>query len=559
MTQSTVTALLTTFVIGLLTACSNVSDTDQPPLTPAAETEADVPPNVLIIVVDDLGFSDLGVLGGEIATPNLDALASDGLLLTNFFVGGTCSPTRSMLLSGVDHHLVGLGTMREHIQTNQVGLPGYEGYLNDRAITISQRLKPAGYRTYVTGKWHLGMSEETSPAARGFDKSFVLLNGGAGHFDQTGLHARVDPAPYREDGLSVDLGEDFTYSSDFYTNKLIGYLEADKDKGTPFFAYLAYTAPHWPLQAPPEDIAKYQGRYDAGWQAIQAERFEKQKAMGLVSESAILPEIVTDWPAWETLDPETRAYEAKRMEVFAAMVDRTDQQIGVLIDYLKTSGQYDNTVIIFMSDNGSEGAALQDIEPFVSWIPEFDPSLDALGTAESYAFLEERWAQVGDTPFALFKGMASDGGSHVPAFITYGGFDRQAGRYDGILSVLDIAPTLLDLADLEEEQIDGVYPLQGRSLVPLLNAEVETVRGDRVGIGYELFNKRYYRRGDWKVVHQHAPWGPDDWQLFNMASDPGETNDVSADYPELTAELIAAWQAHAEKNGIVLGEGVPER
>lgn len=541
----------------LIAACA------QPGSVPEAGSEAPdaqvVQPNILIIVADDLGYSDLGAFGGEIATPNLDALINDGLMLTNFFVGGTCSPTRSMLMSGVDHHLAGLGTMGEHIQDNQVGQPGYEGYLNDRVITISERLQSAGYETYMTGKWHLGMTEETSPAARGFDKSYVLLNGGAGHFDQTGLHAKIHPAPYREDGLSVDLTEDFSYSSDFYTQTMINYLDAGRETDQPFFAYLAYTAPHWPLQAPPEDMAKYQGRYDAGWHAIQAERLDRMQALGLVSETATLPDIVTDWPAWEELDPETRVYEARRMEVFAAMVDRLDQQVGILIDYLKSTDQYDNTVIIFMSDNGSEGAALQDIEPFASYIPTFDDSLEALGTAASYVFLEERWAQVGSTPYGLFKGMASDGGSHVPAFITHSGFANQSGRYDGNLSVLDIAPTLLELAGVEETLQDGIYPLQGKSVLPLLLGSTDAVRAEAEGIGYELFNKRYYRRGNWKAVHQHAPWGPDDWQLFDMSADPGETNDLSAEHPDIRASLIAAWQAHADANGIVLGEGMPDR
>lgn len=544
-------------VIALMAGCRMQGSLSKPAAASVSEETAALP-NILIIVADDLGYSDLGAFGGEISTPNLDALAMDGLLLTNFFVGGTCSPTRSMLLSGVDHHIAGLGTMTEHIQENQIGQPGYEGYLNDRVISIADRLKSANYRTYMTGKWHLGMTKETSPNARGFDKSFVLLNGGAGHFDQTGLHAKVHPAPYRRDTEMVDLPEDFTYSSDFYTETLIDYMESGRETGDPFFAYLSYTAPHWPLQAPPEDIAKYAGRYDKGWHALQAERFARMKSLGLVPESARLPKIVTDWPAWENLDPETRAYEARRMEVFAAMVDRMDQQVGVLIDYLKRSNQFDNTVIIFLSDNGPEGAALQDIEPFLSYIPNFDSSLEALGTAASYTFLEERWAQAINTPYSLFKGMASDGGSHVPAFITYSGFSNQGGRYDGNLSVMDIAPTLLDLTDIEEGE--GVtHPIQGKSILPLLTNQVDTVRGASEGIGYELFNKRYYRKGKWKVVHQHKPWGPNDWQLFDMLADPGETNDLSNEYPEIRARLISAWEDHALENGIVLGEGMPDR
>ena len=247
----------------LAAACSQSGvDTPEAVTDKATQTAANTPlkasrPNILLIVGDDVGYSDLGAYGGEIETPNLDALAKNGRQLTNFYVAGTCSPTRAMLMSGADHHLVGLGAMGEHMAPNQVGQPGYETHLNDRAVTIATRLKAADYRTYMAGKWHLGKTEELSPAARGFDKSMALLVGGASHLDERGLNSVIDPAKYREDGKLVPLPEEFKYSTDYYTDKMISYLESSKDSGKPFFGYLAYTAPHWPLHARPEDCLLY--------------------------------------------------------------------------------------------------------------------------------------------------------------------------------------------------------------------------------------------------------------------------------------------------------------
>ncbi|MEM8935989.1 MAG: arylsulfatase [Pseudomonadota bacterium] len=520
-------------------------------------------PNFLIIVADDLGYSDLGAYGGEINTPNLDRLSKEGLLFTNFYVAGTCAPTRAMLLTGVDHHRAGLGNMVEHIAPNQRNQPGYEGYLNERVVTMSERLQDAGYRTYMAGKWHVGSSENSSPAARGFDRSFVLVRGGANHFDNTGLNGKQHPAPYREDGVKTSLPEDFSYSTDFYTDKLIQYLDESKDSDEPFFAYLTYTAPHWPLQAPPENIAKYEGVYDAGWKVIQEARLNRMKKLGLVSMEATAPEIVTKYPAWGELSDHTRQVEARRMEIFAAMVDRLDRKVGELIAFLKETGQYDNTVILFMSDNGNEGAALQNLPIFADWIPRFDNSLDNMGEADSYVMIEERWAQVSMTPHRLFKGMPSDGGIRVPAFITYGGFKNQGARHDGVLHVMDIAPTLLSLAGLEPSvtTYEGreVYPVQGLSMLAALNDPAGSVRGEDDGLGWELFNKKAYRKGKWKVVHMHQPWGPDAWQLFDLSVDPGEANDLADVHPEILDTLVGEWDAYAEVNGVILGDKPPER
>ena len=549
-------------------ACSqNTVDAPEPVTDKATQTATSSPlkasrPNILLIVGDDVGYSDLGAYGGEIETPNLDALAKNGLQMTNFYVAGTCSPTRAMLMSGADHHLVGLGAMGEHMAPNQIGQPGYETYLNDRAVTIASRLKTADYRTFMSGKWHLGGTEELSPAARGFDKSIALLVGGASHFDKRGLNANVDPAQYREDGKRVPLPKDFKYSTDFYTDRMIGYLEDSKDSDKPFFGYLAYTAPHWPLHARPEDMVKYTGRYDAGWKALQRERFERMKGMGLIPQTAILPEIATDFPAWETLSEQERAYEAKRMEIFAAMVDRLDQKVGDLIAYLKDSGQYENTIILFMSDNGAEGAAMQDMELFSSYMEGFDNSYESIGTKDSYIFLEERWAQATGTPLRFWKGIVSDGGIKVPAIISYGGAAHQGARYDGVVSVMDLAPTFLELAGANEttglEGKTDIVPLQGKSMLPLLGLG-EPVRSETDGLGWELFTRKGYRLGKWKATHLTADMTDGEWALYDVSLDPGETTDLKSQYPEVMAQMIAGWETYAANNNVIVGNTPPDR
>lgn len=520
-------------------------------------------PNFLLIVADDLGYSDLGIMGSEIRTPNIDALAQDGLLFTNFYSGGTCSPTRAMLMTGIDHHRAGIGTMLEHIAPNQIEQPGYEGYPNENVVTLPELLRDAGYQTYATGKWHLGMTEDKSPAARGFEKSYMLMNGGAGHFDQTGLNDRTHPAPYREDGVKTDLTEEFDYSTDFYTRKMINYIENGRSNDKPFFGYLAYTAPHWPLQAPDEDIAKYKGEYDTGWDAVQQSRMERMKTKGLLPESAQAHPILSLSGTWAEMSDTERAIEAKKMEIYAAMVDRMDQQIGELVSYLKQTDQFDNTAIIFISDNGAEGAPLYELPGFKKWMNSFDNSYENLGKAGSYVFYEERWAQVGMTPFRLYKGMASEGGVHVPAFITYPGFKNQGARHSSVTSVMDIAPTILDIANVEHPngtyKGKPVYEMQGVSWVPVLNEEHEDVRTSTDGHGWELFNKRGYRRGKWKALHLHEPFGPDAWQLYDLSLDPGETQDLASKHPDILMGMVEAWELYAKDNGVVLGNTPPER
>ncbi|MCC7412287.1 MAG: arylsulfatase [Gammaproteobacteria bacterium] len=515
-------------------------------------------PNILVIVADDLGYTDMGVYGGgDIATPNLDRLANEGVLFTNFHSAPACSPTRAMLLSGVDNHAAGLGNMFEELAPNQKGQPGYEGHLSFRVASMAELLADAGYHTYMTGKWHLGLKEETSPAARGFEKSFALLQGGGGHFDRQPIIG-PNPAVYSEDGKSVEeLPADF-YSTRYYAERMIEYLKADAGDGRPFFAYLAFTAPHWPLQAPEDSVAKYAGRYDAGYDALHAERIARMKSLGLVATDIEPFPRQPNEKSWTDLNKEERRREARLMEIYAAMVDDLDVYTGRVIDYLKQTGRYDNTFIFFMSDNGAEGHHLdREWGVLRDWVAKCcDNSYKNMGKANSYLWYGPNWARAGTGPFRLFKGFTTEGGIRVPAFAHYPARIAGGRRSTGFASVMDVMPTVLELAGVKHPggRYRGreVLPMQGKSMLSALDGTAASVHGEDYWMGWELFGKRAIRKGDWKLVWTPAPYGPDGWELFDLHTDPAELRDVAAGNPERVAELRALWDRYVTDDGIIL-------
>ncbi|MEH6577153.1 MAG: arylsulfatase [Amphritea sp.] len=519
--------------------------------TAVAATE-DSRPNILLIVADDLGYSDIGAFGGEIDTPNLDALADSGVRMTSFHTAPTCSPTRAMLLSGTDSHQAGLGNMAELLQPEQKGKPGYEGYLNTQVATLPEVLRGAGYHTYMAGKWHLGRSEEKSPARRGFEESYALIQGGASHFDDQRAIISKDPrAIYRENGKSVDLPKGF-FSSEFYTDRLISNIDSNLQDGKPFFAYAAYTAPHWPLQAPDEYLEKYKGRYQQGYEKIRQARLQRMKAEGIVDKSVSANQpFKEELPAWGELTDEQRQIEARRMEVYAAMVDNLDHHIGRLLDYLETKGELDNTVIMFMSDNGADGNSPELLPGNKQWFAtDYDNSLDNMGRQNSYIWYGPQWGQVGATPFPLYKGYTSQGGIVAPAIISYPGMKAKGEVNNSVISVMDVMPTFLELAGVEQpgQQFNGrqVRSIQG---VSMLDAVEQGVSADRV-IGWELFGRRAIRKGDWKIRLLDAPYGNGEWQLYNLKADPTEKSDLASAEPEKLAELVTDWQHYQELNGV---------
>ncbi len=517
-------------------------------------------PNFLLILADDLGFSDLGAFGGEIPTPHLDALAMRGVRCTGFHSAPACSPTRAMLLTGTDPHIAGIGTMLEVADPSFTGAPGYEGYLNGRVVAVSETLQAAGWHTILSGKWHLGDTDTSRPHVRGFTRSFAMIPAGGSHYAGAGVNSfsTVD-AVYREDGaLVTSLPEDY-YSSDYFATRLIGFLE-DRPRNQPFFAYLPFTAPHWPLHAPPEEIERYKGRYDAGPEALREERLAAMRAAGLCPTDAPVHPFVGGTP-WEELSDDERAWSARTMEVYAAMVSRMDHNIGRVIEHLRASGDLENTVILFLSDNGAEGAMVEAM-PIVGPIiaaqidKHFDNSIDNLGSPTSCCWYGPRWAQAATAPCRLHKSFTTEGGIRVPFFACGPGIASGGAISHAFATAMDIPATLLDWAGVEHPaQWNGreVEPMRGASLARHLSGEVDAVHDEEVETGWELFGRRAIRKGPWKALWIREPEGSGTWQLYDVERDPGETQDRANDEPELLSELIKAWDRYATACGVVDG------
>lgn len=519
-------------------------------------------PNFLVILADDLGFSDIGAFGSEIETPNLDRIAQAGIRLTDFHSAPACSPTRAMLMTGTDHHVAGIGTMLEVAIPGFPGAPGYEGYLNDRVVALPELLRDAGYLTLMSGKWHLGHSIDRSPWARGFERSFALLPAGASHYGgAAGRGFSPVPTLYTEDDQFVTVGEDF-YSSDSYTDTLLRYFrDRAADDNRPFFAYLPFQAPHWPLQAPDESVAKYRGRYDAGPDALREERLTALKRLGLCPLDVEAHPVVADGaPEWADMTAEERAISARAMEVYAGMVDRMDWNIGRVLDYLAETGELDNTVVIFMSDNGAEGAIVEAMPlrgpEIVARIEKnCDNSLENLGRPTSFIWYGPRWAQAATAPSRLHKAFTTEGGIRVVGFLTWPGFTRQQEIGTAFSTVMDIAPTILELAGVEHPGTNyrgrEIEPMLGRSLVPYLSGRAEAVHPGETGTGWELFGRRAIRQGDWKALYLPPPYGPGVWQLYDLSRDRGEIHDLADTHPAKLAELLGLWDRYVEENGVL--------
>ncbi len=532
--------------------------------TSCESSTVDRRPNILLIVADDLGYADIGMYGGEIETPNLDTLALGGVRLTQFYVAPTCSPTRAMLMSGTDNHLAGLGNMFEELRSNQNGHPGYEGHLNTSVAALPEILKDGGYHTFMAGKWHLGLTEETSPAARGFDRSFGIVQGGGGHFNDMPI-VGPNPAIYREDGKLTKLPEGF-YSTKNYSERIIDYVKNRPKDGKPFFAYLAYTAPHWPLQAPEASIRKYAGRYDNGYDALQLSRFKKMQELGMTTPGMQITPRVPNEKAWDSLTEGQRQIETRKMEIFAAMVDDLDQYIGRVITDLKERGEYDNTMIIFLSDNGPEGAHLEiGWDPLGKWVDECcNNSLENMGREDSYLWYGPNWARAGAAPFRMFKGFTTEGGIRAPAIVHYPKLVPGGGIHNKMTTVMDIFPTILEIAQIEHpKRFRGqeVLPLRGTSMLSMLTGKSSTVHNEDYAMGWELFGRRAIRQGDWKIVWEPSatPWEPrdplntgDNWRLYNVANDPGEQVDLAQKEPDQLKTLIAQWDSYVEEAGVIL-------
>lgn len=484
-------------------------------------------PNVIIILTDDMGYSDIGCYGGEIPTPNIDMLAKNGLRFTHFYNAARSCPTRASLLTGLYQHQTGVGMMTTEGGSDfDFGVDGYRGFLNKNSLTIAEALKESGYHTYMTGKWHLGSDTfDKRPLQRGFDRFYGSYQGAFSYFDPKGIRCLIDDA----DTIRAPKG---FYTTDAFTDKAIGFIDSNKDD-KPFFLYLAYNAPHWPLHAKDEDIQKFVGKYMAGWDQLRQDRLKRQIKMGLFDKKLALSPRDERVRPWEEVSEKQKALSDYRMAVYAAQVYAIDYNVGKLIDYLKQTNQFENTLIMFMSDNG---ACAEPYNEFGGG-KQSDINNPEIWGSVSYGL---GWANLSNTPFRLYKNTAAEGGIATP-FIAHwpAKIKSQKGKFTSVPGhILDVMPTVLEVTGTNYPSVykgNKIQSLEGISLLPAF------IKGKQKMDGYRFFehsNNCAVIKGDWKAVSRI---GTDKWYLYNLKKDRTELQDVSAQYPDVVADLAAKW------------------
>lgn len=502
-------------------------------------------PNIVIILADDVGYTDFGAYGGEARTPHIDALAQRGAMFSRYYSSPLCSPSRAMLLTGMDNHRTGHATIVEVLPRELRGRPGYTMRLEPGVVTLAARLRQGGYRTYVTGKWHLGHGEGDLPDSHGFDRSFVLDASGADNWQQRAYMPYYRTADWFEDGRRARLPEEF-YSSEFIVDRMIEYMDADADATAPFFAYLAFQAVHIPVQAPRAFTAHYRGRYDAGWETLRAARWRRAQELGLIPAAAALGPPHPSFRAWNALSGEERALYAGSMEVHAGMLEAMDHHIGRFIAYLERRGLADNTIFVVTSDNGPEPSNPIAEPDFVRWMNMvgYTRRREDLGERGSFVFIGPEWANA-TAGGALYKFTAGEGGLRVPFIIA--GPNIAPQRIDARAFVTDVAPTLLERAgvDLAAPAMDGL------SMNAVLDGRADLVREADAPLGVEVSAHAALYRGDYKLVRTPPPLGDGAWRLYNIAVDPGESENLAAQMPDLVAQMIADYDTYAERVGVL--------
>lgn len=549
--------LLAGCVFGLA-ACGGDADRDK---ESDGKRRAELPrPNILLIVVDDMGYSDLGAFGGEIPTPHLDALAESGTRFSDFQVLPACSPTRATLLTGREPHDVGFGSLAEELAPNQQGAPAYSGALPVDVTTLPRLLQIAGYRTYMTGKWHLGFEAGRGPAFFGFDESFALLDGGASHYIDMRPAYAPDPetvARYTyNDELLRELPQDFKYSSAFYADRMMAFI--GEQPAEPFFAYLSFTAPHWPLQAPDEAIVQFETRYLGGYEVLREQRLARLKAMGFVASDAAMSALPPKVRSWDELTKAEQARESRAMAVYAAMIAEVDRHTGRLLNHLERTGALANTVVVFLSDNGAEGHDLDetwpsDLFPKIRAVIDerFDHSTAQMGRQGSYTLYGAGWAHAAAPHLRLFKGFPTEGGTRVPAFVTLPDSyrDGEGGQIISTqASVRDLVPTLLEVARVPVPE-SVARQLAGQSLLPVLTVKTESP--EQAPLAIEFLGKLAVRYEHWKLVKLAPPYGSGAFELYDLRTDLGEAVDVSEHYPQVFTQLKSMYDTYHERFDVI--------
>ncbi|TDQ36578.1 arylsulfatase [Aureibacillus halotolerans] len=503
-------------------------------------------PNILLILTDDLGFSDLGCFGSEMNTPHVDALANNGLRFTQFYNSARCCPSRASILTGLYPHQAGVGHM-----TDDEPYPGYRGHLKDQCVTLAEVLKGKGYHTYMSGKWHVGKNE---PLDRGFDEFYGLLGGFTSFWDEK------DYIRLPESGHKHHYKENEFYATDAITDYALDFIEDARKDDQPYFMYLAYNAPHFPLQAPKEEIDKYEKLYEQGWDHIREKRLARMKELGVVDKETILPPRAEYWnrdrdihgqnPAWDDIDRDRKRDLARRMAIYAAMVDRMDQNIGRVIEDLKERGELENTLILFCSDNGA--CAEWDPLGFDDWRTTSnklhrEADLDRMGDPSSYHSYGSGWANVSSTPLSMYKHYAHEGGISTPLIVHWPKHVQRKGDIDHRPShFIDVMATLVDITKADyptHYRGNDIHPMEGESMLPSFSGESQEERT----LCFEHEEHCAIRQGKWKLVKIKEF----EWALYNIDEDRTELHDLANNFPEKVEHLKREWHAWAERTDVV--------
>ncbi len=505
-------------------------------------------PNIILILADDMGFSDIGCYGSEIKTPNLDRIATEGVKFSSMYNNARCCPSRAALLTGLYPHQAGVGEMTD----TDLQIPEYQGFFNGQTVTLADVLRNAGYNTYMSGKWHVGEEPGHRPLDHGFDQCFAFLNGASSYFDFEPYRSELWPPGNKlivvQNQNEIVPESNTFYATDLYTDKALEFINQNQ-KNKPFFLYLAYTAPHWPLHALPEDIEKYKGVYDEGWDVIRSSRYKRLLESGLIDTLTSLSQKNYADRNWEELSFAERENETRLMQVYAAMVDRMDQNIGRLIQELEKSGQLNNTVILFLSDNGGCSAGLLNEGKYGNH--RF--KADALpGTPESFVGYGKNWANVSNTPFREFKTDLHEGGISTPFIAWYPGHFPAGEINHSVAHIVDVMPTLIELASTEYPTFfngNKIKLKQGQSLVSAIVDK--NIISERT-LYFEHLGKCGVIEGDWKIVRN---W-KQSWELYNLTNDRSETNNLSENYPDKLSDLVKKYEVWAVENKVLPREEV---
>ena len=520
---------------------------------PVAAVRAERPPppkrpNIVMIVVDDAALMDFGAFGGEARTPNIDRLAKGGAMFTAYHSSPLCSPSRAMLLTGVDNHRAGVATIEEILPPSQKDKPGYGLQFAPGVWTLARRLKAEGYRTLMVGKWHLGNGPGALPNENGFDRSLALDASGADNWRPRPYMPYYDTAPWFEDGKPAKMPDSY-YSSDMMVDRLKGYIDERPAGAEPFYAYLAFQAVHIPVQAPKAYTDRYKGRFDAGWEKLREDRAARAKALGLIPADAAVLGMPDDARRWDQLTAREKAIYARSMEAYSGMLEAMDAAIGGLMAHLEARGELENTLFVITSDNGPEPSDPVHAPGMNLWmmLNGYRWTLNGLGEKGSLAFIGREWALALSAPNARYKFYTSQGGIRVPLIVSGPGVPAGT-RVSSAAFVTDVAPTLVDLVGARNQP--DAMTMDGRSLLPVMTGAARETYGPDDAVGIEVSGNAALFRGSHKIVRDMPPVGDGQWRLYDLAKDPGETKDLATAEPALFRQMLADYAAYEARVGV---------